>query len=298
MCFRAVQRNDGTRVIGRACRRSGIDGAIVLQGHGVHAAQGHRRSGARANRRVRHRGRGLVAAERGIAVHARDVFSCAAGGQVADHQIVATAAADAVLPAAVGHGDDVVAQAADDVVAIIAARADDVADVQHAGQAAGVVKSGVAVLEVQADGDVVFIGRVIQRSLAGHAEEHLDVKIADQRGRQAIDAAVGRQPGAQEYADAAPRLHPGRAGGAKLGQGQGVAALASLLGQGKTDGAACDDVGVAAAATRNDVLRVVDRDGGVAHHGDLPNPVGGGGGTSSPLASSVGPERSTVTPVA
>ncbi|KAG1447572.1 hypothetical protein G6F57_017043 [Rhizopus arrhizus] len=101
---RAVQRNDGTRVIGRACRRSGIDGAIVLQGHGVHAAQGHRRSGARANRRVRQRGRGLVAAERGIAVHARDVFSCAAGGQVADHQIVATAAADAVLPAAVGHG--------------------------------------------------------------------------------------------------------------------------------------------------------------------------------------------------
>ncbi|CAB3643538.1 hypothetical protein LMG3431_02330 [Achromobacter pestifer] len=268
---RAVQRDDSARMIGSVQRRGGVDGAIVLQGHGVHAAQGHGRDRACAHGRVRQRGRGLVAAKRGVAFHARNVFGCAADGQVADHQIVAAATADAVLSAAVGHGDDVVAQAADDVVAVVAARADDIADVQHARQAAGVVKTRIAVLEVQVDGDVVFVGRVVQRGLAGHAEEHLNIKIADQRGRacHVVDAAVCGQPGAQEDADAAPGLHAGRHVGAKLGKVQGVAALASLLGQGESESAARDDVGVAAAAAGNDVLRAIDGDGRVAYHRDL-----------------------------
>ena len=269
--IRAVQRDDGARVRGRAGRCGGVNGAIVLQGHGVHAAQGHRRGGSRAHGRVRQRGRGLVAAEGGVAVHARDVFGGAARGQIANHQIVAAAPADAVLAAAVGHGNDVVAQAADDVVAMGAARANDVADVQHAGHATGVVQAGVAVLEVQVDGDVVFIGRVVQRGLAGHAEEHLHIKIADQRGGaiQVVDAAVGGHACAQVNGNAATRLHAGGDVNAILGEVQRVAALASLLGQGEADGAACNDVGVAAAAAADDVLRIVDGDGGVAHHRDL-----------------------------
>ena len=265
---RAVQRDAGGGVIGAARRCRGVDGAIVLQGHGVHAAQGHRACGARARRHVRQRGRGLVATERGVAFHARDVFGCAACGQVADHQIVPAAAADAVLSAAVGHGDDVVAQAADDVVAIVATRADDVADVQHARQAAGVVEAGIAVLEVQVDGDVVFIARVIQRRPARHAEEHLYIEVVDQRGREAVDAAVGRHARAHEDADASAGLHAGRDISTELGEVQCVAALAGLLGQGETEGAARGDVGVAAAAALDDVLRVIDRDRGVAHHRD------------------------------
>ena len=269
--IRAVQRDERAGVIRRAHGRRRVDGAIVLQGHGVHAAQGHRSNGACAHGRVRQRGRGLVARQRGVAVHARDVFGGAARGQVADHQIVAAAPADAVLATAVGHGNDVVAQAADDVVAIGAARADDVADVQHARHAAGVVQAGVAVLEIQVDGDVVFIARVVQRGLAGHAEEHLHVQIADQGGRavQGVDRAVRRHARAQVDGNAAAGLHARRNVRAILGQVQRVAALAGLLGQREADGPARDDVGVAAAAAADDVLRVVDRDGGVAHHRDL-----------------------------
>ena len=267
----AVQRDKGGGVIDAARRRRAVDGAIVLQGHGGHAVQIDPGGRRRARRRVGQHRRGPVARQRRVALDAANVLGGAAVQiAVAVDDVVAAAAADAVDASAVGHGDDVVAQAADDVVAILAARADHVGDVQHAAQAAGVVQGGGLVLVVQVDADVVFVGRVVQRGLARHADENLNVEIADERGRarEAVDAAVARHAGAQVDAHAALRLHAGGDVGAELGEVQCVAALASLLGQGESADAGADDVGVAAAAALDDVLRVADGDGGVAHHGD------------------------------
>ena len=267
----AVQGDHRIGMIGAAGRRGAVDRAIVLQRHGAHAIEAHRVGGGGARRRIAQHRRDRVAGQRGVALDAGDVFGgAAAQAAVAIDDVVAAAAADAVRPAAVGHGDDVVAQAADDVVAIAAARADHIADIEHAGQAAGVIERGRLILVVQVDGDVVFIGGIIQRGLARHADENLDVEIAHQRrgAGKIAHAAIGGHARAHIDRHAALRLHAGGDIGAELGEVQGVAALASLLGQGESTDARADDVGVAAAAACDDVLRVADGDGGVAHHGD------------------------------
>ena len=168
------------------------------------------------------------------------------------------------------HGDDVVAQAAHNIIAVESPRADDVADIHHPRHARGVIKRGRLVLIIQVDGHIGLIGRVIQRGLALDPDENLDIQIADQGRRARKIPLRSRAVDTRPHVNGHPALrqHASRDVSAELGEVQGVAALACLLGQGKTEGVSADDEGVAAAAAFDNVLRGRDRDRGAAHHRD------------------------------
>ncbi|SAI39796.1 Uncharacterised protein [Bordetella trematum] len=265
--IRGIQRDGRVRMVLRADGGLAVDAAVILQRHGADVDQRDFQGDAIEHARQHHTA--LLVAELGVAGHAADVLGRATAAQRADHQIVAAAAADAIVALAVGHGNDVAALTADDIV--VPQAADDVVDVQHAGQAAGVIQGRGAILIVQVDGDVVFIAAVVQRGLAVGADKHLDIELVHQRGRaaQVADAAIAAHAGAQVDGDAALGMHLGGKVGVVSGEIQRVAALAALLGEGEALDAVGDDVGVVAAAAFDDVLLVVDGDHRVTDHRNL-----------------------------